>query len=152
MAIKERVTFYSESDEVIGTIFIPEGLTEYERWAGVVFAGGYIATKEMGYGPAEDLSAEGYVALTFDYRGGTGESKLRGVANPPDAVRLFPEACVQDVRSAVTYLCTRKEVDPEKIGVLGQSAGASYVVSAAAAEPKVKCVISEGGRGWIPLG
>ena len=147
MAIEEGVIFYSEEDEVIGTIFIPEGLSEGERRAGVVLAPGYVATKEMVYGQAEDLTLEGYVALAFDYRGSPGESKYRGTVNPPGTVRNFPEACVQDVRSAITYLSTRREVDPERIGLLGGSVGASYGVSAAAAEPRVKCVISEGGIG-----
>jgi len=145
MAIKERVIFYAEGDEVIGTIFIPENLAKGERRAGVVLAGGYIGTKEKSYGQAEALTEEGYVALAIDYRGSPGESKYRGTPNPPGVVRVFPQARVEDVRCAVRYLSTRKEVNPERIGLLGRSAGGSFVVSAAAAEPRVKCVICEGG-------
>ncbi len=145
--IRERVVFYSGCDAVVGEIFIPRGLAEGERRAAVVLAPGYVATKEMPYGQAEDLTLEGYVALAFDYRGSPGASKLWGADNPPGVIRIYPEECVRDIRAAVTYLSTRKEVIPDRIGLIGGSAGGSYVVPAAAAEPRVKCVISEGGIG-----
>jgi len=144
---EERVSFYSDGDEVVGTLFVPDDLRAGERRAAVVLAPGYIAVKEWVYGQAKTLCAEGYVALTFDYRGGPGESRYRGAPNPPGVVVLFPDAAVWDVRSAVRYLLTRNEVNGERIGLLGSSAGGAYVVAAAAAEPKVACVISEGGIG-----
>ena len=147
MPVEERISFYSEGEEVVGTLFLPDDLGAGGTRAAVVLAPGYIGVKEMVYGQAKDLCQEGYVALAFDYRGGPGESRYRGKSNPSGVVTLFPDAAVWDVRSAVRYLLTRKEVNPERIGLLGSSAGGSYVVVAAAAEPKVACVISEGGIG-----
>lgn len=147
MAKQEQIKFYAEGDEVIGAIFLPEDLAAGERRAAVVLVPGYIAIKEMVYGVAKDLCDDGYIALAFDYRGGPGESLYRHEPNPPGVVTLFPEAAVCDVRSAVRYLLTRAEVSPERIGLLGSSAGGAYVIAAAAAEPAVACVVTEGGIG-----
>lgn len=147
MPVQEPVSFYSEGDEVIGTLFLPDDRRKDERRAAVVLAPGYIAVKEWVYGQARELCREGYIALAFDYRGGPGESRYRGAANPPGVVILFPDAAVWDVRSAVRYLLTRDEVNADRIGLLGSSAGGAYVIAAAAAEPRAACVVSEGGIG-----
>jgi len=147
MPAQDRIKFYSEGDEVIGALFLPDDLETGQTRAAVVLAPGYIGVKEMVYGQAKELCREGYIALAFDYRGGPGESRYRGKPNPPGVVTLFPDAAVWDVRSAVRYLLTRTDVNAERLGLLGSSAGGSYVVAAAAAEPRVACVISEGGIG-----
>jgi fermentation-respiration switch protein FrsA (DUF1100 family) len=145
MVREQSVRFYAEGDEVVATLFLPANTKE--RCPAVAFAPGYIAVKEMVYGSAKDLASEGYVALAFDYRGGPGESLYRGKPNPPGVVTLFPDAAVWDLRSAFRYLQSRDEVDPARICLFGSSAGGAYVVAAAAAEPGIAGVISEGGIG-----
>ena len=143
----ERIAFYVEGDEVIGTLFLPGDLAKGEQRAGIVIAGGYGGDRSEYVGRAEDFNKEGYVVLTFDYRCGVGESKYRGAASSPGFLTMFPEACIDDVRCAVRYLITRTEVNSDKIGLFGASAGGGFVLPAAVAEPQVACVICEGGIG-----
>ena len=59
---------------------------------------------------------------------------------------------VEDLRSAVSFLRTRSEIDPEHIGAVGISMGGSTVVEAAALDERIRCVVSlcpvGDGRRW----
>ena len=147
MLTSERVVFYVEGDEVIGTLFLPADLAKDEQRAGIVIAGGYGGDRSEYVGRAEDFTKERYVVLTFDYRCGVGESKYHGVPSSPGRLTMAPEPCVNDVRGAVRYMLNRPKVNPDKIGLFGASAGGGFVLPAASAEPKVACVICEGGIG-----
>ncbi len=68
------------------------------------------------------LPAAGYGVLTFDYRG-FGQS----------AGRVTREGTILDALSALDYLRNRKDVDPRRIVLFGQSIGA-VVASVVAAE------------------
>lgn len=81
------------------------------------------------------LARRGYGVLALDARG-HGESA--GVAM--DLGWYGP----LDVRAAVVFLSRQPRVDPQRIGVLGVSAGAVSGLTAAAADPRVGAVVSEG--------
>jgi acetyl esterase/lipase len=50
---------------------------------------------------------------------------------------------VEDLRSGVSYLRTRPEVDPERIGLWGHSTAAGVAVVAGALDRRVKCVAGQ---------
>ena len=83
---------------------------------------------------ADYLHAAGFSVLLFDfrYRGESeGEAQTLGVKES------------WDVESAVDYLKTRSDVDPEKVGLLGSSLGAVASILAAARTSEVKGVIAQ---------
>jgi pimeloyl-ACP methyl ester carboxylesterase len=85
------------------------------------------------------LAGLGYAALRFDFRG-CGESEgERG--------RVICHEQVRDTRNALSYLAGRADIDPQKIGVIGQSFGAAVAVYAAGVERRVAACISSGGWG-----
>jgi pimeloyl-ACP methyl ester carboxylesterase len=90
---------------------------------------------------AELLASHGYGVLLYDTRA-QGESEGGLYAWGWDAH--------WDVIAALDYLGHRPEVDPERIGVLGLSAGAAIALRAAAETDEVAAVVAE-GCGWPTL-
>lgn len=81
------------------------------------------------------LADRGYGVLLLDRRGegrSEGDANARGWGGVPD------------VRAAVAYLRRRPEVDPGKVGGLGMSVGGELLLEAAAADPGLRAVVSEG--------
>jgi alpha-beta hydrolase superfamily lysophospholipase len=135
---REDVAFYSEGCRLSGHLYLPDGRAEGERRPAVVLAHGYTGVKELMLPDyAERFAAQGWVALTFDYRGfGTSEGQ-RG--------RLLALEQVEDIRNAVTYVRTRSEVDPDRLGLWGTSYGCGLVIYAAAYDERVKAVVAQIG-------
>lgn len=139
-------TFYaSPGYQLSGIVYRPAG----DRPAplpGVVLCQGFGGFKE-GTPPtlATHLAANGYVVLSFDYRG-FGESEgPRG--------RLDPFGQVQDVRDAITYLAGLEDVDGSRIGLYGTSFGGALVSYTAAVDARAKSVVAtvpvSHGERWL---
>ncbi len=139
--MEQRVSFESQGLRLAGVVHLPEGLKAGERRAGFLLLHGFGSNKE-GTGMiavARLLAALGYVALRFDMRG-CGESEgTRG--------RVICLEQVDDTRSALNFLAQRKEIQPERIAVLGHSFGAAVAVYSAGVEPRIAACVSSGGWG-----
>ena len=135
---REDVAFYSEGCRLSAHLYLPDDRKEGEQRPAVVLAHGFTGVKEQilpAY--AERFADQGWVALTFDYRGfGTSEGQ-RG--------RLLALEQAEDIRNAVTYVRSRSEVDPQRIGLWGTSYGCGLVVYAAAFDQRVKAVVAQIG-------
>jgi pimeloyl-ACP methyl ester carboxylesterase len=116
---------------------------------GLILRGWYIPSRNdstiitlHGYGgnrlgtltQAKILAKHGYGVLLYDQRA-SGESDGN--------VRSWGWLDVGDVSDAVTYLKTRTEINPEKIGIYGCSTGAEIALASTALEPGLKAVIVE---------
>ncbi len=83
---------------------------------------------------AQALAERGYGVLLFDLRAhGESDGEVFQVANPS-----------ADVKAAVNYLRRREDVDPDQIGAVGLSLGAQALLQAAAEEPALKAIVSDG--------
>src|SRR5215207_2031519 len=80
------------------------------------------------------LARHGYGILLLD---------LRGHGNSGGQVALGWDANL-DIDAALAYLCTRLDVDPQRIGVLGLSMGGEVAIQAAAHTKWIKAVVSDG--------
>ncbi|MBI4257747.1 MAG: alpha/beta fold hydrolase [Thaumarchaeota archaeon] len=141
-SLKEQKTFfYSGLGYKLSAIFYaPDDLKPGEKRGGIIICHGYAGWKERNSPKiARRLVDEGYCCLAFDYRG-FGESE-------GPRWRLIPLEQVEDIRNALTYMETREEVDPRKLGLWGMSLGGSMVVYAAAIDERVRCAISVSGVG-----
>lgn len=86
------------------------------------------------------LLDEGYDVLTFDFRN-------HGASDAPPNTVLKPwvnRYDVADVRAAVAYLKSRPDADPRGIGVLGISRAGGASLCAAAVEPYIRCLFTDG--------
>jgi alpha-beta hydrolase superfamily lysophospholipase len=103
----------------------------------VIFYDGLDVTKEILYGIIGDqFSRRGIACLVIDTPG-TGEPlRLRGVASRADYE--VPTAAIVD------YLQTRRDIDPDRIGLLGISLGGYYAPRGAAFEKRITACVAWG--------
>ncbi len=90
---------------------------------------------------ADYLTRRNIAVLRFDDRGvgGSGGDRLTGTS------RDFAE----DVLAAVEYLKARREIDPDKIGLIGHSEGALIAGIAAAERPDIAFIVLMAGPGIV---
>lgn len=139
--MEERVTFESQGLKLSGVLHIPDDLKPGEKRPACLVLHGFGSNKgsKACISPAKLLESWGYIALRFDMRG-CGDSE------GPRAHIICLEQ-VEDTKSAVTYLQSRPEVDPNKIAAAGHSFGAAVAVYTGGVDPRLAAVISSGGWG-----
>ena len=139
--MEERVTFPSAGLELSGVLHTPAGGSGGERRPGFLVLHGFGSNKDSGgsRAVARLLADFGYVTLRFDFRG-CGES-----AGPRGRVICLEQ--VEDTRNALSFMVTRPDVDPGRVGVIGMSFGAAVAIYSAGVDPRVAACISCGGWG-----
>lgn len=127
----KSVTFYSDNLELKGLVYYPDNLDETKVYPTVVLCHGFAGVKELLLPNfAKKFAEEGFIAFTFDYRG-FGESEgNKGV--------IIPNEQVRDIRNAITFISSQKEVDSEKIALWGTSLGGANALVATALDNRVK--------------
>jgi len=102
--------------------------------AAVILLHGYKDDRSSMLPIAAMLIRHGYGVIAPDFRG-HGESEGERVTFGHDEVR--------DVEAAYRYLLTRSEVDPERIGLLGNSMGSATALLYTAENPAIKAVVAQ---------
>lgn len=128
---RQQVSFTSDGLELVGDLRVPDGGGPSPA---VVLTGPLTGVKEQVAGTYAELLAEaGYVTLAFDHRN-FGESGGQPRQHEDSAGKLT------DLRDAVTFLRSRAEVDPERVGVCGVCLGTAYALRFSAFDPRVKAL------------
>jgi dienelactone hydrolase len=101
------------------------------------------------------LIGKGWATLSIDLPG-HGERVKKGdkplSALTLSELRALAARSVVDLRRATDYLSSRKEVDKDRIGLVGISLGAILGADFLATEPRVRCAAFwSGGAGWGEL-
>lgn len=132
--ITEPATFFSDGLRLDARFYRP--YTEKAGLPAVIFAPGSRVTKETPYYHEyiPRLVQAGVAVLLIDYRGWGVSEGTPG--------ELYPMEQVADIRNAVTYLATRPEVNPRRIGVFGVSFGGALGVEAAARDERIRAVVT----------
>jgi dipeptidyl aminopeptidase/acylaminoacyl peptidase len=148
MTSPEQVRFHSDGSALAGTLLLPDGASAARPVPGIAQGPGWLGLRDAKlYAPYhEALLAAGIAVFVFDYRG-FGDSG-------GDATYLDPMDQVADWRNAVTYLETRPEIDPARIGAFGSGGtGGGNAVMAAGLDDRIKATVSQvpiaDGRDWL---
>jgi carboxymethylenebutenolidase len=141
MAAEGRdVTYTSGAETVHAILYMPPGngpfpaLVAIHEWWGL-----NDWVKEQ----AEKLASLGYVALAVDlYRGKVATN----AEEAHELMRGLPQdRGVQDLKAAVTYLGTRKDVRPDRIGSIGWCMGGGFSIQLTVHDPRLRaCVVNYG--------
>jgi fermentation-respiration switch protein FrsA (DUF1100 family) len=126
----ERVEWEADGITLVGDLRLPSARAG--RAAGLVFTGPFAGVRDQVTGLyAERLAEAGYATLAFDHRGfGQSQGQPRRHEDP--------QGKLADLRTAVSFLRTRPEVDAERIGAVGICLGGGYALKFAAFDPRVK--------------
>jgi pimeloyl-ACP methyl ester carboxylesterase len=136
--MEQRISFPSDGLTLAGILRVPAA---GPRRPAFLVLHGFGSNKDGGVAKAvaELLAGFGYVTLRFDMRGCGDSAGERG--------RVICLEQVADTRAARAWLAQRPEVDPARIGVIGNSFGAAVAVYTAAVDRAVAACISCGGWG-----
>ena len=132
----EKVKFKNRFGiELVGDLYMPKDKPAGAS-AAIAISGPFGANKEQASGLyAQELASRGFVTLAFD-PSFTGESggTVRNIASP--------EISVEDMSAAVDFLSNNKNVDANKIGVLGICGFGGFALSAAAIDTRIKATVT----------
>lgn len=106
------------------------------RLAAIAVSGPYGAVKEQVSGRyAQALAEYGFLTIAFDpsYYGESGGTP-RNLTSP--------EISTEDFSAAVDYLSVRKDVDAQRIGILGICGWGGFALNAAANDPRIKATVT----------
>lgn len=126
-----------------GTMTVPQGKGQHP--AVILFTGSGTQDRDMtllGHKPflvlADHLTRQGFAVLRLDDRGAGMSGGNAAAATTQDFA--------SDAQTAYTFLKGRKEVNPDKIGLLGLSEGALIAAKVAAANKDVAFVVLMAGN------
>ncbi|HET9564835.1 MAG TPA: alpha/beta fold hydrolase [Mycobacterium sp.] len=116
--------------------------------AALLLLHGASSTRTAVLDQAAVLAEHGYGVLLYDAR---GHGRSGGTAMD------FGWYGDLDIAAALSYLESRPEVDPARLGAVGMSMGGEQVVGAAATDTRIRAVVGEGvtgrgfaDKGWLP--
>jgi dienelactone hydrolase len=152
-----KVDIYSEGTRMTGYVFTLKSTPATAKLPAIIMAHGWGGVQAALARDAAEFAQEGYFVLTFDYRGwGESDSRVVLVEPAPDpqqvkftaelrAIRevVDPLDMAADWQNAIHWVHGEPQVDTDRIGLWGSSMGGSYVVYAAAHDPRVKAVHSQ---------
>jgi dipeptidyl aminopeptidase/acylaminoacyl peptidase len=145
----EEVTIPVATYSLAGTLLVPKSGTRHP--AAVMITGSGLQTRDQriplpgleGYAPfrqiAERLASNGVAVLRVDDRGIGGSTGRETLENATTT------SLAEDTRAQIAWLRTRKEIDPNRIVVIGHSEGASIAAMIGASDPKLAAVVMMAG-------
>ncbi len=120
---------------LVGDLYTPKDKPS-DKMAAIAVSGPFGAVKEQASGLyAQTMAERGFITLAFDpsYTGESG-GEPRNVASP--------DINTEDFSAAVDFLSNQKDVDPEKIGIIGICGFGGFGLNAAAMDTRIKATLT----------
>jgi fermentation-respiration switch protein FrsA (DUF1100 family) len=135
MVSKIDVSFPAEGGITLDAwLFLPEVAGPHPA---ITMAHGYAGTKYHGIERfAQAFAQAGFVVLVHDHRSfGASGGEPRGDVDPWRQIA--------DWRRAISYLESRPEVDPKRIGLWGTSFAGGHAIVLGATDRRLRCIVSQ---------
>ena len=133
----QKVTFHNRYGITLAAdLYTPKGMKAGEKRAAIAVSGPFGAVKEQASGLyAQQLAERGYITLAFD-PSFTGESggNVRNVASP--------DINTEDFSAAIDFLAKQKDVDANRLGLLGICGFGGIAINDAAMDTRVKATVA----------
>jgi dienelactone hydrolase len=154
----EGVTYATQfGQQVPAILYLPDPLPSGGAIPGLVIVCGHGGDKYSWYSYFSGIAyaRAGAAVLTYDQPGEGERNTQRKSATREhdqlqgDAVlaRRLGGLMVTDILQGVSYLSSRAEVDPKRIGIAGYSMGSFHSAIAGAIDPRIRvCVLTGGGN------
>lgn len=134
--VKSAIVFESGNETLRGWLYLPRNIAAGERLPGIVTANALTAVKEINLPEyAEQFAKAGFAVIIFDYR-------YWGESSGEPRYHIAPMEHRQDISSALTFLASQPEVDPNRIGGWGVSMGGGHMLFLATWELRLKAVVA----------
>ncbi|MGB5820169.1 MAG: alpha/beta fold hydrolase [Saonia sp.] len=131
----EDVQFLSNGIVLKGHLFTPPNFDTTKKYPAAIVTGSWTSVKEqMPDEYASLLAKDGFITLTFDFTG-FGESE-----GQPRFVEDY-KLKVADIKAAVDYMESHRNVDLERLSGLGVCASSGYMAHATAQDKRIKNLV-----------
>lgn len=129
------IHFVSGGFAVEGWLFLP-AVPAKKKLPAIVMAPGFSGIKSCNYQFfANNFAKEGYAVLLFDYPNfGGSTGAFRGEVDPAQQIQAY--------RDGLSFLETRTDIDPNRLGVWGGSYSGGHALMVSALDKRVKCLVA----------
>ncbi len=120
--------------KMVGNLYSPMELDPSKKYPAVAIAHPFGGVKEQTASlHAKGLAERGIIALAFD---GAFYGESAGAVRNTES----PDMRVEDFCAAVDFLSNHKNINPEKIGIVGLCGGGGYAIAAAKIDTRIKAL------------
>ena len=133
--VHSKVTFVNHFGITLAAdMYVPKNANT--KLPAIAVSGPFGACKEQSSGLyAQEMAKRGFLAIAFD-PSFTGES-----GGYPRAMHS-PDIDVEDFQAAVDFLCVQKNVDPERIGIIGICGWGGMALQTACVDTRIKATVT----------
>ena len=133
--VHSKVTFVNHFGITLAAdMYVPKNANR--KFPAIAVSGPFGACKEQSSGLyAQEMAKRGFLAIAFD-PSFTGES-----GGYPRAMHS-PDIDVEDFQAAVDFLCVQKNVDPERIGIIGICGWGGMALQTACVDTRIKATVT----------
>jgi dienelactone hydrolase len=145
MTLEKPVCFLNNNQKLFGILHMPK---QRGKFPAIIFCHGFMGHKlgarhggRLFVKAGRTLAREGFVVLRFDFRG-SGDSY-------GEFEDMTTSAEISDLKAALKFLTTVKQIDKKRIGVVGLSLGGTVSICTAAIDHRIGAVTSWSGVAFL---
>jgi dipeptidyl aminopeptidase/acylaminoacyl peptidase len=145
MTFEKPVCFLNNNQKLFGILHLPK---EKGKFPAIVFCHGFMGHKlgarhggRLFVKAGRTLAEEGFAVLRFDFRGsGDSDGEFEDMTTSGE---------IDDLKAALKFLETVKQIDKKRIGVVGLSLGGTVAICTAAEDHRIRAVASWSGVAFL---